>query len=71
MADESDIEQAFVDILDAAIYPQGTSQPSSTGHPCAIAAGWPVSADLEADLAKGIVNVTVYPVQSSSGVVDQ
>ena len=71
MADESDVEAALVDILAAAIYPRGTDFPSSTGFPGTIAAGWPVSADLEADLAAGFVNVTVYPVQSSSGAVGQ
>jgi hypothetical protein len=71
MADESDVENALVDIIDAAIYPQGPAFPSLAGYPVKIYAGWPVSATLEEDLKQGLVHVSVYPVPGSGGDVGQ
>ncbi len=61
MADESDVEVALVDVISAALYPNGISQASVPGPDCRIYRGWPNSAALDADLAAGKINVTVFP----------
>jgi hypothetical protein len=66
MADQSEVEQALVNIAVAALYPNGTTQPSVPGPDCRIYRGWPNPASLDADLSAGIVNVTVFPVSGST-----
>ncbi len=66
MADQSDVEKALVTIVTAALYPNGTTQPSVPGCDCRIYRGWPNSASLDADLSAGIVNVTVFPAGGST-----
>ncbi|HME19846.1 MAG TPA: hypothetical protein VKI44_00515 [Acetobacteraceae bacterium] len=66
MADESDVEVALVNAVSAALYPTGTSQTSVPGPDCRIYRGWPNSAALDADLAAGKINVTVFPDGSTS-----
>lgn len=61
MADISDVESALVTLAAAALYPNGTSQPSAVTAPCRVFRGWPDSATLTADLQAGKVNVSVYP----------
>lgn len=61
MADESDVEAALVNVVSAALYPYGTGEASVPGPDCRIYRGWPNSAALDADLAAGKVNVTVFP----------
>ena len=65
MADLSDVQERLAEICAAAIYPSGAAQPSVIGASARIAPGWPVSANLDADLAKGIVNVTIFPVRGT------
>ena len=60
MADISDVENALVAAIAAAVYPTGTGNPSAIGAPCRIYRGWPNASALDADLAAGTVNVTVY-----------
>jgi hypothetical protein len=68
MADISDIETALVGLIAGAVYPTGVpaytppAVPVSTviGAACNIARGWPNGQALDADLAAGIVNVTVF-----------
>lgn len=62
MADQADVETALVQIASAALYPQGTTGPSICGTLCRVYRGWPTPAGLDADLAAGAVNVSVYPV---------
>jgi hypothetical protein len=62
MADESDVETALVALSSAALYPNGISSPSVPGPDCRIYRGWPNSAALDADLAAGWINVTIFPV---------
>jgi hypothetical protein len=66
MADQSDVEEALVNIAVAALYPNGTARPSISGPECRIYRGWPNSASLDADLSAGVVNVTVFPVSGST-----
>jgi hypothetical protein len=64
MADQSDVENALVAAITAMLYPNGPTAASvigSTGVTVRIYRGWPVSAALHADLADGIVNVSVFP----------
>jgi hypothetical protein len=61
MADESDVETALVSMVVAALYPNGTGAASIPGPDCRIYRGWPTSAALDADLAAGSIDVTVFP----------
>lgn len=69
MADESDVQAAIVDLVNAALYPDGSSGPSKAGPPVKIFPGWPVSAKLEEDLANGLTSVSVFSVPGSSSDV--
>lgn len=61
MADVSDVESVLTATLTQTIYPNGTANPSIAAVPCKIYRGWPIPAKLEADLAAGKVNVSVFP----------
>jgi hypothetical protein len=63
MADQSDVETALAAAVSNALYPNGAGQASviAGAETCRIYRGWPASTALEADLAAGIVNVTIYP----------
>lgn len=62
MADQSDVETALVAAIAGTLYPNGTAAPSAAGGATLrIYRGWPVSQALTADLAAGIVNVSVFP----------
>lgn len=62
MADISDVEQALVACVSGALYPDGVDAGSSTGSMCRVFRGWPVSAQLAADLSRGTANVSVFPL---------
>jgi hypothetical protein len=64
MADQSDVETALVELASAALYPNGTDAPSVCGQPCRVYRGWPNPPALDADLAAGRVNVTVFPIDT-------
>jgi hypothetical protein len=61
MADQSDVETTLVGLVSAALYPDGTTASSIPGPVCRIYRGWPKAAALNADLAAGRINVTVFP----------
>jgi hypothetical protein len=61
MADQADVEAALVTAISASLYPNGTDEASSPGPLCRVYRGWPKSSGLNADLAAGRVNVTVFP----------
>jgi hypothetical protein len=61
MADVSDVEAVLTSVLTQQIYPSGTSEPSIVNTPCKIYRGWPIPANLDSDLAAGIINVSVFP----------
>ncbi len=61
MADQSDVEVALVNLVSAALYPHGTGEASAPGPDCRIYRGWPNPAALDADLAAGKINVTIFP----------
>jgi hypothetical protein len=65
MADQSDVETGLVALASAALYPNGTDAASVPGPVCRIYRGWPKAAALNADLAAGRINVTVFPATAA------
>ena len=65
MADQSDVETELVSLVSAALYPSGTNAGSGPGPLCRIYRGWPKAAALNADLAAGNINVTIFPGSSA------
>lgn len=61
MADLSDVESVFVSTIAQIIYPNGTANPSIVNAGCRIYRGWPIPANLDTDLAAGMINISVYP----------
>jgi len=59
MADQSDVENALTAIVANALYPTGTDTSSVTGHTCRVYRGSPTAPALAADLAAGVLHVTV------------
>ena len=59
MADESDVETTLATLITAQIYPQGTNAPSALGPLVRIYRGWPNPTALNADLAAGIINISL------------
>lgn len=62
MADLADVETALVTLIADALYPGGAAEASAIGVAARIYRGWPVLGGLEADLAGGVVNVSVLAV---------
>lgn len=65
MADLADVENAVEAIVNSTIYPNGTSQPSAivvggASLNCRVVTGWPLPANLDPDLAAGVVTVSVH-----------
>ncbi|MEW9304550.1 hypothetical protein [Labrys neptuniae] len=60
MADEADAGNALVALIAAAVYPNGTSQPSPLGAPASIMRGWPVPAVLDQAMSTGQVVISVF-----------
>src|SRR5258708_28535358 len=66
MSDLSDVEQASVNTITGLVYPTGSANPSAVLNdsmapmPGRIYRGWPISANLDADLAAVIMNISVY-----------
>lgn len=65
MADQSDVELTLATQVSQILYPQGAGEPSILGPLVRIYRGWPNQAALDADLAGGLVNVTVFPEPGS------
>ncbi len=66
MADVSDVYNTLAEWISNLLYPNGPQNPSAltyNGAPVAfrVYPGWPVTQNLNADLANGVVNVNVYP----------
>lgn len=61
MADQSDVETVLTGLVTQALYPSGVTGSSTVGATCRIYRGWPSATALDADLAAGIVNISVYP----------
>lgn len=61
MADQSDVENALIALVADALYPNGTNALAANGTLTRVYRGWPEAAALDADLAAGWVNVSVFP----------
>lgn len=61
MADMTDVADALVGIIAAAVYPNGTAQPPAGGVQAKIYQGWPEPGALKADLLLKIAHVSVFP----------
>lgn len=61
MADLSDVSAALATVIQAAIFPSGTSSPSITGDVVWIVQGWPDFDKLTAALAASQVYVSIFP----------
>jgi hypothetical protein len=62
MADISDVEQSIVDLVSGLVYPNGAGAPSAlTGAvPVRVYRGWPLPASMDADMAAGVANISVF-----------
>jgi hypothetical protein len=65
MADQFDVEATLVGQIQSILYPNGLTAASSIGVTCRVYRGWPLSAALNADLASGVVNISVLPIANS------
>jgi hypothetical protein len=61
MADESDVETTIATLVTGLVYPLGISAPSVLGPLVRIYRGWPNPTALNADLAAGVINVSLFP----------
>lgn len=62
MADQADVETALASLVANALYPNGTTAPSAIGSLCRIYRGFPAAPALDADLASGVLHVSVAAV---------
>jgi hypothetical protein len=64
MADISDVYNALTSLIQTALYPAGPPSPNQaspvTGTVCRYYPGWPQKAQLDADIAAGLVNISVF-----------
>ncbi len=61
MADLDDVCNVLVSMVSALVYPNGIGAPSITGNTIRVFQGWPIPQQLDADLAAGISQVSIYP----------
>lgn len=70
MCDLADVEQALVELVGAAAYPNGTGQPSAVALPVKAYRGWPLANQLDTDMTATPpkVNVTVFPLSGMTRI---
>jgi hypothetical protein len=61
MPDLSQVLTTVTLLVQEAVYPNGTSQPSVAGVQVSIEEGWPIRSNLDKDLAAGYAHVSVFP----------
>jgi hypothetical protein len=66
MSDVIDVQNTLVNIVAAAVYPNGTGQPSVGNCDIRVYPGWPTASKLDADLNVGIAHITVFPTNTES-----
>lgn len=71
MADISDVTALLTQMATAAVYPNGASSPSVTTKPITIFEGWPLQQSLDAAIAAGQSQVSIFPTRASAGAVFQ
>jgi len=70
MADLSDVEIALTAQVVSALYPSGLAFNSALGVNCRIYRGWPGPSALNADLAAGAINATIFPARELDKIDD-
>ena len=68
MPGQSDVEEALVDLIAAALYPNGISAAPVIPAESRIYRGWPNPGALEIDLSAGVVNVSVFTVPNATSI---
>jgi len=68
MADQADVETALASIVANALYPNGIAAPGAVGSTCRVYRGLPTSPTLGADLAGGVLHVTVNATNAVKNV---
>ncbi|WP_158746074.1 hypothetical protein [Acidisphaera sp. L21] len=66
MPTQSDAETALTELAAAALYPNGTAADPAIASTIRLYRGWPNATALDADLAAGNVNITVFPVPGAT-----
>ena len=66
MAAQSDAETALTQLISTSLYPNGTAAVPAIAAATRIYRGWPSQTALDADLAAGRVNITVFPVPGAT-----
>ena len=61
MSDIIDVQNALVNAVAAAVYPNGTGAASVSSGPIIVYPGWPTASTLDTDLIAGKAHVSVYP----------
>jgi hypothetical protein len=61
MADIIDACNALVSLVRSTVYPSGTGNAPIAGNKVHVFPGWPVAGNLDADIAAGNVNISVFP----------
>jgi hypothetical protein len=59
MADEVDVETVLVNLIGAALYPNGTTGACAAGVPCRVFRGWPTQQAQTAAITGNFVNISV------------
>lgn len=68
MADISEVLVVLAAQAAAAVYPNGTGQPSAANCDIRVYPGWPNAQALDADLLAGTVNISVFPTTQEKNV---
>ena len=68
MPSQSDAEAALIQLAAAALYPNGAGAEPAIAATIRLYRGWPNAAALDADLAAGRVNITVFPVPGATRI---
>ena len=71
MADLLDVMDALEQIAITAVFPQGTSLPSVSGHPVDVGQGWPLAVDIDAAMKANRALVSIFAVPGATAVVEQ
>ena len=64
MSDLAEVEAVLVSTIANIAYPNGTASPSIAAMPVKIYRGWPIPANLDADLKLKKINISVYPTDT-------
>lgn len=65
MATIRQVENSIATLVDSVVYPSGHLMPSITGNLVRIVIGYPISEQLDNDVAAGIAQIRVFPIGKS------